>query len=140
MSDAVIDMLRRASGAFQARLQEMPAIAELGLSPYQARLLSVIGRYPALSQLSLAAATERDKAQVARTIKELEKRGLVERTQHETDWRTQCLSLTGAGTRAASLIDTQRAELAATALRECSPDEQDALYHLLAKIERAIGP
>jgi len=138
MNEILADLLRKVSSTFQVRLNAMSAIEDLGLAPYHARVLSVIGRYPTISQLSLAASTERDKAQVARAIKELEKRGFIVRSSHETDWRTQCLSLTAAGTQAAALIDLQRAELMTQALRDCSPAEQEALCHILGKIDRAI--
>lgn len=139
MNEILADLLRKVSSTFQARLNTMSAIEELGLTPYQAQLLSVIGRYPGISQLSLATSTERDKAQVARAIKELDARGFVARSSHETDWRTQCLSLTKAGADAAAPIDAQRTELIAHTLRECSPAEKEQLRDLLAKIDRAIS-
>ena len=139
MNDNPITLLRAVSATFQLRLSEMTAIAELGLAPFQARLLSVIGRSPGISQLSLAASTERDKAQIARAIKELERRGFVTRSAHETDWRTQCLNVTDEGGRAAAILDAERADLVAKALQTCSAEEQDALGSILAKINRSIS-
>jgi DNA-binding MarR family transcriptional regulator len=139
MNEILADLLRKVSTAFQVHLNRMSAMEELGLTPYQAQLLSVIGRYPTISQLSLATSTERDKAQVARAIKELEKRGFVVRSSHETDWRTQCLSLTDAGTRAAIPIETQRAELITQAFRDCSAAEQENLRQALEKIIDSIS-
>ena len=138
MNDALINLLREVSTNFQLRLSEMKAVEELKLAPFQARLLSVIGRSPGISQLALAVSTERDKAQVARAIKELEHRGFVARSAHESDWRTQCLNVTKEGKRAAALLDVQRGELVAKALSECSIKEQNALCRTLEKINRSI--
>jgi len=139
VSDALIDLLRKVSSSFQLRLQEIAAIKVLELAPFQARLLSLIFRHPAISQNALAAATERDKAQIARAIKELERLGFVTRAEHATDWRTQHLTLTEAGRQAAARIDQERTELIATALRDCSAEEQDTLCRSLDKISRSLG-
>jgi len=139
MNDVLIDLLREVYLNFQERLQEMSSIEELKLAPFQARLLSVLGRYPAISQLTMAKSTGRDKAQVARAIKELERRGFVTRSDHKTDWRTQCLNLTEEGKRAATLLDQQRDALIARALRDCSAEEQESLCHSLQKINRSIS-
>lgn len=97
MTDGLISLLREVSANFQMRLSELPANKELKLASFQARLFAVIDRSPKISQLKLAAKVERDKAQVARAIKELELRGLITPSVHETDWRTQCLSVTDEG-------------------------------------------
>jgi len=138
VNDILITLLREVSTNFQLRLAEMSAIEKLDLAPFQARLLSVIGRSPGISQLALTVSTERDKAQVARAIKELERRGFIARSAHESEWRTQCLSVTKEGKRAAARVDVQRAQLVAKALRDCSAEEQDALCRTLEKINRTI--
>ncbi len=139
MNEDLVDVLRQVTSAFLDRLQEMGAVAELELAPYQARLLSLIGRRPAISQLELATSTERDKAQVARAIKELEKRGFVVRSEHATDWRTRCLTLSEEGSRAWELIDRERKAVIDKALRECSSQEQHALRRTLKTIIRSLG-
>ncbi|MGI4748430.1 MAG: MarR family winged helix-turn-helix transcriptional regulator [Janthinobacterium lividum] len=139
MNDVLITLMREVSTNFQMRLSELPAIDELKLAPFQARLLSVIGRSPGISQLALTVSTERDKAQVARAIKELERRDFIVRSAHESEWRMQCLNVTKEGKRASALLDLQRAELVAKALHECSAQEQDALSRILEKINRSIS-
>lgn len=120
------------------RLSEMTAIEEVKLAPFQARLLSVISRSPGISQLSLAVATERDKAQVARAIKELERRGFIARSVHETDWRTQCLHVTDDGKQASAHLDLERTQLVTKALQQCSPKEQQTLAQILKKINQSL--
>lgn len=138
MTEILFTLLREVSANFQQRLSEMTAIEELKLTPFQARLLSVIGRSPGISQLALAVSTERDKAQVARAIKELEQRGFIARSAHETDWRTQRLNVTEEGRQASTRLDAQRAELLVKALGECGTEEQQAFCRTLEKINRSI--
>lgn len=138
MNEILTTLLREVSTGLHLRLSEMDVIKDLELAPFQARLLSIIGRTPGVSQLALAVSTERDKAQVARAIKELERRGFIVRSVHETDWRIQCLNVTKEGKRASMVINQQRAELIAKALHECSAAEQDALCCTLEKINQAI--
>jgi DNA-binding MarR family transcriptional regulator len=139
MSDAVFTLIREVSRNFQERLQEMGAIEELKLAPFQARVLSVIHRHPAISQLTLAASTDRDKAQVARAVKELERLGLITRSAHKADWRARSLDLTDAGRRASMRLAQGRAELVKAALSACSAQEQEALQRSLEKINRSLG-
>lgn len=138
MSDDPISLLREVSANFQIRLSEMKAIETANLAPFQARLLSVISRSPGISQLSLAASTERDKAQIARAIKELERRGFIIRAVHATDWRTQCLNVTQEGRRASTVINLERTELVTKALNQCSIKEQETLCNILSKINQSL--
>ncbi len=139
MADELIDLLREVSHAFQARLQDLPAFEALGLTPFQGRLVSVIGRRPGISQQAIAARTGRDKAQVARTVKELEARGLLRRATHEHDWRMQCLSLTEAGARAAAAIDAERDALGVQVVRDIDPAQRAAMVSGLAAIRAAMA-
>jgi len=138
MNDLLINLLREVSHGFQLRLQEMTTIEELKLAPFQARLLSVIARSPGISQSSLATATGRDKAQVARAIKELEKREFITRSEHETDWRAQCLALTPDGEQAWSLLDRSRTELSAKILSPLTIDERDMMCRTLIKLKQEL--
>lgn len=138
MSDEVLDLLRDVSHALQARMRDLPVFGELGLAPYQGRLLAVIGRRPGCSQQALAESTGRDKAQVARTIKELERRGLISRAAHADDWRTQALTLTEAGEAARAAIEAERAMLGTIALRTLAPAQREALTLGLATMRDAL--
>lgn len=138
MDNDLMSLVRELATNVQLRLSEMTVIEELKLAPFQARLLSVIARNPGISQLALARSTDRDKAQIARAIKILESRGFIVRSAHVSDWRTHCLNVTEDGRQASSLLDSKRAEFYATAMRECSAEEQGAAFRTLEKINRAI--
>jgi len=133
-----MSLVRELATNLQLRLSEMTVIEDLKLAPFQARLLSVIGRNPGISQIALAASTDRDKAQVARAIKVLESRGFIVRSAHVSDWRTRCLDVTEDGKQASTLLDCRRAEFFATAVDQCSAEEQGAAFRTLEKINRSI--
>jgi DNA-binding MarR family transcriptional regulator len=138
MDNDLMSLVRELATNLQLRLSELTVIEELKLAPFQARLLSVIGHNPGISQLALAASTDRDKAQVARAIKVLEARGFIVRSAHVSDWRTQCLDVTAEGRQASTRLDSKRSEYFAKAMRDCSVEEQDAAFRTLEKINRSI--
>lgn len=139
MDNDLMSLVRELATNLQLRLSEMTVIEDLKLAPFQARLLSVIGRNPGISQLALAASTDRDKAQVARAIKVLESRGFIVRSAHVSNWRTQCLDVTAEGKRASILLDATRAEFFTEAMRECSAEETGAAFRILEKINQSIS-
>ncbi|MBP2274652.1 MULTISPECIES: MarR family winged helix-turn-helix transcriptional regulator [Alphaproteobacteria] len=136
--DELVSLLGEVSAAFQARLQELGAIRVLGLAPFQGRLLAILHRRPGSSQQELAAWTGRDKAQIARTIKELEAAGLLARTAHESDWRSHRLSLTGDGERACALLLKERAALSAAAMANLSVEERHLMAGALSKMKQQL--
>ncbi|QVM85293.1 MarR family winged helix-turn-helix transcriptional regulator [Novosphingobium decolorationis] len=138
MTEKLANRMRNIAEAFQDHLAHMPALRELALTPFQARLLRVIGQRPGVSQLELARRTQRDKAQIARAIKELDTRGLVERRAHPDDWRSQCLFLTQSASTAREKVEDQRREVAAIAFSSLDPAEQEQLMALLGRIETTL--
>ena len=119
-------------------MQEQVATSSAGMTAFQARLIHLIGSNEGISQLTLAAFTERDKAQIARAIKELEAHGFVTRSAHASDWRTQCLSLTTEGKKIHAKLKHLRKQLAATALCNLTEDEKHALEVGLSKMKTAL--
>lgn len=137
--DELIDLLGEVSSGFQVRLQELPSLQQVGLAPYQARLLAAVSRRPGCSQQNLAGWTGRDKAQVARTIKELEARGLLVRAAHESDWRSRSLAVTATGERACSLIMRERSALGADVMLELTAEERRIIIGALRKMNDKLS-
>jgi DNA-binding MarR family transcriptional regulator len=133
--DKLIDLLAEVSSGFQLRLQELAALQELRLAPFQARLLAIVARRPGCSQQELAGWTGRDKAQIARTIKELEIRKLLLRSTHESDWRTNSLTVTSDGERACTIIAGERTGLGADVTQDLTPAERGAMLVALQKMK-----
>jgi len=138
MDNELIDLLRTVAGGFQNRMQVQVATHGAGLTAFQARLINLIGRSEGVSQLTLASWTDRDKAQIARAVKELEGRGLVTRSAHASDWRAKCLALTAAGKRIHAELNDLRADLAAFALANLTKEEKEGVHISLHKMKAAL--
>lgn len=134
----LIDQIRAVASGFQARMQQHVVEGAEGLTGFQARLINLIGRNQGVSQNAIGARIGRDKAQVARTIKELEALGLVTRDAHPTDGRAKCLSLTDAGRLLHGRLMNLREQLATEALAALSRTEKTALLSGLEKLASAL--
>lgn len=138
MDEELIDLLRTVANRFHLRMQAAVAGSAIGLPEFQARLINLIGRNEGISQQSLASLTERDKAQVARAIKELEAHGLVTKSAHASDWRTQCLALTVEGKATHARLHDMRKKLGTAALSSLTQDEKRTLKACLSKVNLAL--
>jgi len=81
---------------------------------------------------------DRDKAQIARTIKELEARGFLLRSAQKSDWRSYSLILTAEGERACALLMQERAALALAVTAELSAEERQVMTGALNKMKRRL--
>lgn len=138
MNSELIELLRRVSSGFRACMQDRIGAGGSGLTTFQARIINAVGRNEGVSQLELGSFLDRDKAQIARAVKELEARGLLARSAHASDWRTKSVALTDEGRRAHARLNEARKELAAEALGDLSRAEKDALRSGLGKIDAAL--
>ncbi len=135
-------LLATLSHRFQQRLRSSPVLATLGLSPLQARLVAFVGRAPPdhATAARFAAATGRDKGQVARLVRDLCAAGLLLRRPHPADGRVAVLGLTPAGQDAALQLLAHRARVRDEMLAGFSPDEAAALAALLGRLIDNLGP
>lgn len=143
MDNETIDLLRTVANAFQTRMKEQITAdntGNAGLSTFQARLINLIGRNEGISQLTLGSLTERDKAQIARAIKELEANGFVTHSLKTTDKRTKCLALTPFGQEMHLQLNKLREQLAIEALSKLTHDEKSALHTALQKVATTLRP
>jgi len=138
MNNELIDLLRGVSNGFRACMQDRIAAGGSGLTSFQAQLVNAIGRNEGISQLELGSFMERDKAQIARAVKELEARGLLIRGAHESDWRTKSVALTQEGRDAHARLMKVRGELVAEAFGDLTEVEKHALRGGLMKIDAAL--
>lgn len=136
----ILNLMGQINRASQTALQQSETMKSLDLAVFPARLLSVISRSPGWSQQELAELLERDKAQVARTLRELEARGLVTRSAHRADWRSLCPALTETGADIARRINQERIDLAARMMSGIGEEEKPLLASLLQRMLNEIGP
>ena len=104
---------------------------EVGLTPAQLGVLTVLSAQPGLGQSSLARALGFDKVTVLRVLRGLENRGLVARTPAPDNKRNISASLTQAGERL--LVEAQKPAEAAyeRLLAPLDPQQQGQLLLLL---------
>lgn len=136
----ILNLMGQINRASQAALQQSETMKSLDLAVFPARLLSIISRSPGRSQQELAEALARDKAQVARTLRELEARGLVTRRANRADWRSLCPELTETGADIARRINQERVDLATRMMSGIIEEEKPLLASLLRRMLSEIGP
>ena len=103
-----------------------------------ARMLKVIGLRPGITQQEIVALTGRDKAQIARLIKELLSKELIDKKQDQQDKRIYRLYLT---MEAREIVDTVMAvqtQVADHFFAKLSADESDEFKRLLDKIQAGL--
>ncbi len=109
-------------------------LAECGIPLGEARCLAAIGRYAPLSVNDLARAANLNKGQASRSAQALVERGLVEKTNSESDGRGVVLAPTAAGVaqyrRVIDLIARRNDEIFAC----LSADEQRLLGGMLDRL------
>lgn len=117
------------------RLQESDALTQTGLAPFQARTLGLIARHPGQSQHFLAQYMGRDKAQIARLLKELETLGLITRAPSPIDRRAQVVSLTTKGEDTHRLFAQARTDLLQRAFVDVTAEERHQFARVLQKMK-----
>jgi DNA-binding MarR family transcriptional regulator len=80
--------------SFQAFARE---VGEVDLPPGRFALLTLIGRNPGISQTVLSRAAGRDKSTLTPALRDLKRRGLIERQRLVNDRRSYHLTLTATG-------------------------------------------
>jgi DNA-binding MarR family transcriptional regulator len=106
---------------------------EVGVSPEQVALLVAIKYRPGIGVRDLAAHERVSPPAMSNHVDRLERDGLVERTQSDTDRRRVGLTLTEAGQRVLRKVRSRRTAWLATRLSDLTPEQ-------LAAIDAAAGP
>ncbi len=129
---ALMHRLRSASAASGA------AAEGAGLNGMEARVLGYFARHPGATQSELAAHSGRDKAQLARLVKELRARNLLDGTEDAADRRQLRLAPTAAGQQMLRAERKRRDALRHQAEAGLSPAEREQLRTLLLKLLAAL--
>jgi len=104
------------------------------LAHMEVKALGFFARHPGATQSDLVAHSGRDKAQVARQIRALRERGLLEAQADEADRRSSRLSLSEAGRAVHAALHSNDGRLKEQALLGFKDDEKAALVELLARV------
>jgi DNA-binding MarR family transcriptional regulator len=127
-------LLRRAHQISAAVFED--ACKDVGLTPAQFGVLTVLQAHPGLGQSSLARARGFDKVTVLRVLRGLQARGLVERSPAEENRRNVSVSLTAEG---ASLLQRAQRPAEKAYKRLMAPLDRDQQEQLLQLLQLLTG-
>ncbi|WPB56402.1 MarR family winged helix-turn-helix transcriptional regulator [Xylophilus sp. GOD-11R] len=99
------------------------------------RVLGYFGRHPGATQSELAAFSGRDKAQLARLVKGLRDRGLLQATADQADRRNVHLHLTAEGEAVQAALRQQAQRLGEKAVAGFSDEDRARLAGLLRRVQ-----
>jgi DNA-binding MarR family transcriptional regulator len=106
-----------------------------GLGPMEVRCLRHIAHHEGATQSDLVLQSGRDKAQIARLVKGLIERGLVESQPHPVDRRSQVLSATAEGLALQRKMQAHRVRFETQLLAGFSASEIASLIDLLKRLQ-----
>jgi DNA-binding MarR family transcriptional regulator len=124
-------LIRRAQQRHAALWQEQVS-AEISSVQYAA--LAVLERMPGASQSELGAELDLDRSTIADIVSRLERRGVIERSPHESDRRRYSLRLTAAGLAEVERLRPLVSEANAKLTEGLSAGELATLRTLLKRI------
>ncbi|MCS0616895.1 MarR family transcriptional regulator [Massilia kyonggiensis] len=104
------------------------------LAHMEIKVLGFFARRPGATQSDLAAHSGRDKAQLARLIRGLRDRGLLDATADETDKRSTRLALSAAGKDMFAALHRHDGALAEAALEGIAEADRATLLDLLERV------
>lgn len=110
-----------------------------GLSVPQWRLICVLAEDGGLTQGQIVARTVMDKVTVSRAARELLKRRLVARSDHQADARSHVLALSVQGSGLHAEIAPLALAYEAALISGLAPDEVALLKRLLTRLQSAAG-
>jgi MarR family transcriptional regulator, lower aerobic nicotinate degradation pathway regulator len=122
-------LLRRAHQISAAVFED--ACKDLGLTPAQFGVLTVLQAHPGLGQSSLARALGFDKVTVLRVLRGLEARGLVERGPAQESRRNVSVSLTAEGDSLLRQAQKPAERAYKRLMAPLTPEQQEQLLDLL---------
>lgn len=140
-ADDIFEQMHELVHAYKAQMRDV-LDAAAGVSPMAARALAHIVRHPGCTPGDLVAHSGRDKAQIARLLKDLEEAHYITRAPDPGDRRSYTLQLTERGRALHKKMHGQRRRAAQALTRGIADDElaqlSALLHRLLANAERPV--
>ncbi|USD39264.1 MULTISPECIES: MarR family winged helix-turn-helix transcriptional regulator [Ferrimonas] len=107
ISDTLFDLIHAYKKAMRSELKAK----QLGLNAMHVKCLTYIANQDTCTAVDMVGHLGRDKAQIARLIKEMVEKQWLTKTAHPQDKRSQLLTLTEQGQQLAALIQHTRAKV-----------------------------
>lgn len=132
--DEVLELVHQVMHQFRAQLFQVLRQGPQEFTHMESRVLGFFARRPGATQSDLAEHSRRDKAQLARLIKGLRERGLLEGASDAQDRRTVRLRLTDAGQALQCALRQQAQQLESRAAAGLTDQERAQLLALLRRV------
>ena len=135
-NNEVLDRLHTLMHGLRRHLQEAVREDGEGLGPMEARCLGYFMRHEGATQSDLVQHAGRDKAQIARIVKALHERGLLQSTPDPDDGRCQRVTLTEQGRSMQRTMQLRRQRFERAMLAGFSDSERAQLQ---AQLDRMLA-
>lgn len=132
--DEVLDLVHHVMHQYRSRQLQVLRDGPHALTHMESKVLRYFGHHPGATQNQLATESSRDKAQLARLIKGLRERGLLDGQADPADRRQVRLSLTADGKAVLVSLRQQARQLNARAVAGLTATEHRQLLALLNKV------
>ncbi|MFZ6768826.1 MarR family winged helix-turn-helix transcriptional regulator [Undibacterium sp. Di26W] len=133
--DGVLDLIHTVMHQYRSLQYQALRDGPHDITHMEGKVLSFFGRQPQATQSDLAKHSGRDKAQLARLIKGLRDRGLLDAEADAADRRNVHLALTADGKAVLSGLHLQAKRLNSKAVSGFNEHEQQQLQQLLLRVK-----
>lgn len=123
----------------QIRMKEIVQNADSELSPLQILVLRTLAEEGEMSLITLAHKIGRDKSQITRIIKDLEKKRILKKERSEQDRRSFNIKLNKGVKEKTALIIQKEHELVAEMLAGVSKTDRQKLEFLLERMQKNLN-
>jgi DNA-binding MarR family transcriptional regulator len=134
----VLDRLHTLMHGLRRHLQEAMRHDGEGLGPMEARCLGYFMRHDGATQSDLVQHSGRDKAQIARIVKVLHERGLLQSCPDPDDGRSQRVSVTADGQTLQRKMQLHRARFEKAMTAGLAEGERATLLALLDRLQEQV--
>ncbi|MGK9063746.1 MarR family winged helix-turn-helix transcriptional regulator [Stutzerimonas chloritidismutans] len=139
LAEAVFESIHTIMHLYRARQYRALRGGPHDLSHMANKVLGFFAAHPGATLRELVQRSGRDKAQLARLIKELRDRELLFGEVDETDRRSVRLRLTAQGEAVHKALRQQAQQLNKVAVQDLSEEEQQALIDLLGRVRSSLS-
>lgn len=138
-SDEVLELVHQVMHQFRSQLFQALRQGAHEVTHMESKVLRFFVRHPGATQSDLVQHTGRDKAQLARLIKGLRERGLLNAVADEADRRNLRLTPTDEGLAIQRALQRQARELEAQAVTGLAAADKAQLLDLLRRVQANLA-
>jgi len=138
--DEVLELVHSVMHRFRSQQYQLTRDGPHDITHMEGKVLWFFSRHPGATQSDLVSHSGRDKAQLARLIKGLVERGLLERSADDADRRNVRLTPTADGHAVQRALQQQSRRVGVQAVRGLDEAERRQLAALLQRVKDNLDP